>query len=69
VSLDFNAPTPIERRRRAIRTFMVRVGQVGRTSRRIRCEHTMPLFPLVLILDADGSLREDARELVDMVRA
>jgi hypothetical protein len=48
---------------------MVRVGQVGRTSRRVRCEHTMPLFPLVLILDADGALRDDTRELVELVRA
>jgi len=61
--------TPLERRKRAIATFMVRVGQVGRTARRKRCEHTLPLIPLVLILDADGTLRGDARELVERIAA
>lgn len=46
---------------------MVRVGGVGRSSR--RCEYTRPLFPLVLILDADGTLRNDARRLVERVQA
>jgi len=62
-------PTPLQRRKRAISTFMVRVGQIGRTARRKRCEHTLPLFPFVLILDADGSLRTDARCLVERIGA
>lgn len=62
-------PTPLERRKRAIGGFMVRVGQVGRTARNKRCEHTLPLFPLVLILDADGTLASECRWLVDMVSA
>lgn len=62
-------PTPLERRKRAIKTFMVRVGQVRRTMYRQRCEHTLPLFPLVLILDADVTLRTDARPLVQMVNS
>ena len=66
---DNNSRTPLERRKRAISSFMVRVGQVDRTSRRVRCEHTYPLFPLALILDADGSLRADARDLVESVHA
>ena len=64
-----DSPTPLDRRKRAIATFMVRVGQVGRTARRKRCEYTLPLIPLVLILEADGTLRGDARELVRMVAA
>jgi hypothetical protein len=41
--------------------FFLRCGQAGRG--RWRDEHTMPLFPLVLILDAEGLLA--ARHLVD----
>ena len=48
---------------------MLRVGQVGRSARRRRCEHTLPLFALVLILDADGTLAPAARGLAAMVRA
>lgn len=54
---------------RAMSSFMLRVGQIGRTAARKRCEYTLPLFPLVLILDADGTLASDARELVGKVRA
>lgn len=54
---------------RAREAFMLRVGQVGRSARRRRCEHTLPLFALVLILDADGTLAPAARGLAAMVRA
>jgi hypothetical protein len=47
----------------AIGKFFLRIGQVKTSSER-RCEWTMPLFPLPLILDADGTLAEDARYLV-----
>jgi hypothetical protein len=47
--------------------FMVRVGGVGRSSR--RCEYTAPLFPLWLILDADGTLTDDMRGLVKRTQA
>lgn len=30
-----------------------------------RCEHTLPLFPLVLLLDAEGWLADDAKRLVE----
>lgn len=48
---------------------MLTVGQVGRTARRRRCEFTAPLFPLVLILDADGTLRHDCRTIVERINA
>lgn len=45
--------------RRAQATFHVRVGQVGRSTH--RCQLTLPLFPLWLILDADGTGAEADR--------
>ncbi len=33
-----------------------------------RCQWTEPLFRLVLILEADGTLAEDARHLVEKVQ-
>jgi hypothetical protein len=42
------------RPRRAADAFFLRVDEVGETAR--RCERTLPLFPLVLILAADGTL-------------
>lgn len=59
--------TPREKRERAMHTFMVRIGQHGRATQ--RCEHTAPLFPLALILDADGTLRDEAKPLVELVAA
>lgn len=34
-----------------------------------RCELTLPLFPLWLILDADGTLPDDLRQLVERTQA
>lgn len=59
--------TPAQRSQRARGGFHARVGQVGRSTH--RCEHTVPLFPLVLILDADGSLAAEAKRLVEQVQA
>lgn len=44
--------------------FFIRVGQVGRVDDRKRDDFTLPLFPLTLILDADGTLAADARHLI-----
>ena len=46
---------------RAKRDFFLRVEQVGVATQ--RDERTLPLFPLWLILEADGTLAEDARHL------
>lgn len=48
--------------------FMTSVADVGRINDR-RCQHTIPLFPLWLILDADGTLAGDMRGLVERTRA
>lgn len=48
--------------------FFQRIGQVKQATGR-RCEHTEPLFPLWLILDADGALDEGARHLVESTQA
>lgn len=45
---------------RAAARFFVRVEQHGRATH--RCEHTLPLIPLLLILDADGTLTAGMRE-------
>lgn len=42
--------------------FFLRVGGTRRA--RQRCEHTAPLFPLWLILDADGTLAAACRPLI-----
>lgn len=47
--------------------FFIRVEQVGQATQ--RDERTLPLFPLVLILEADGTLAEDARHLFEKVQA
>lgn len=60
---------PRKRARRACSVFMGRIGQVKRTARRQRCEFTAPLFPLWLILDADGSLAGDLKPLVERTHA
>jgi len=53
---------------RARATFFVRVAQVKTATER-RCEHTMPLFPLALILEADGTLADLARHIAEKVQA
>lgn len=47
--------------------FFVRVGQVGEATS--RDERTLPLFPLWLILDADGTLAEDCKAIVERTQA
>jgi hypothetical protein len=46
-------------------TFFARVGAAGRLDDRQRDDYTLPLFPLWLILDADGTLAQELRPLVD----
>ena len=46
--------------RRAAAQFFVGVARQRKASEK-RCAHTAPLWPLLLILDADGSLRKDCR--------
>ena len=48
--------------------FFQRIGQVKTATER-RCQFTEPLFPLWLILDADGTLADDARHLVEQTQA
>ena len=60
---------PRERGHKAAASFFIRVEQVGRVARAQRCEWTEPLFPLLLILEADGTLAEDARHLLDRKKA
>lgn len=70
MKIDPNNPstwTPAYRRARARDGFHVRVGGVGRATK--RCEHTAPLFPLWLILDADGTLAGDLAPLVERTQA
>lgn len=51
----------------AKRDFFLRVEQRGVATR--RDERTLPLFPLWLILEADGMLAEDARHLFERYQA
>jgi len=67
-STENTSPTPRQRAQLCKGRFFLRIGQVKTASER-RCEHTMPLFPLALILDADGTLARDACHLVQAVRA
>ncbi len=53
--------TNSSRRARAI--FFLRIGRLRRASES-RCVHTMPLFPLALILEADGTLAAEAKRVV-----
>ena len=46
--------------RRGRAAFFLRIGQVKQATER-RCQYTMPLFSLALILDADGTLNDGAR--------
>lgn len=49
----------MEKSKVAAATFMVRVGQVGRSTE-IRDTFTRPLFSLAMILEADQTLSESA---------
>lgn len=49
--------------RKAVARFFLRIGQAGQG--RWRDEATLPLFPLPLILDAEGMLSREARHLVN----
>jgi len=51
----------VNKKRRAAAKFFVRIGAVQR--RRVNQHDTItrPLFPIWLILDADGTLAKDAR--------
>lgn len=53
--------------RKAMASFFLRVEQVGQQD--TRCEHTLPLFPLWLILEADGTLAEDAKHIFEKYQA
>lgn len=50
-----------------MRDFFLRVEQVG--TQDTRCQWTLPLFPLVLILEADGTLADDAKHLAEGYQA
>lgn len=50
-----------QKARDARRYFFLRVEQVG--AQDTRCQWTLPLFPLALILEADGTLADDASHL------
>lgn len=67
VPLTENA-SPRQRAQLCKGLFFLRIGQVKTASER-RCQVTAPLFPLALILDADGTLAADARHLVQAVQA
>lgn len=56
-----------QKSRDARRDFFLRVEQVG--TQDTRCQWTLPLFPLALILEADGTLAEDARHLFEDYQA
>lgn len=45
------------RAERAMARFHLRVGQAGRAAH--RCDYTLPLIPLLVILEADGTLRPE----------
>ena len=49
--------------RSAVRRFFLGVGRLRRASE-ARCQYTIPLFSLVLILEADRTLRVDCKHLV-----
>lgn len=68
--IDPNNPatwTPGYRKERARNSFHVRIGGVRKATR--RCECTAPLFPLWLILDADGTLAHGLAPLVERTQA
>ena len=55
------------KRRKAGARFFLRIA--GRRRATMRCENTAPLFPLWLILEADGTLARDAQHLVGGTKA
>lgn len=59
--------TPKQKYTAARRDFFLRVEQRGVATE--RDERTLPLFPLWLILEADGTLADDARHLFERYQA
>jgi hypothetical protein len=53
--------------KRARDEFFIKVGAVGKATE--RCEYTLPLFPLWLILAADGTLAPELSPLVERTQA
>lgn len=53
----------IDSARKSSARFFLKIGQAGRG--KWRDELTLPLFPLVLIMDAEGVLSSQARHLVN----
>ena len=49
--------------------FFIGVGSVSARDELIRDDYTLPLFPLPLILEADGTLATDARHLFERYQA
>ncbi len=58
--------TKPDKSKAAAAQFFLRIGQV-QASQPWRDEWTAPLFPLHLILDADGTLADDAKHLIEQV--
>lgn len=54
--------------RKSSARFFLKIGQAGRAAAP-RDEYTLPLFPLVLILDAEGLLSDEAKQLAGQVGA
>lgn len=52
----------------AVESFFLKLGPTM-IEAEARCQWTEPLFPLWLILAADGTLRDDCREIVDRTQA
>jgi len=66
--LNSEISSPATRRAAARAQFFLRIGQIKTVSER-RCEWTGSLFPLVLILEVDGTLAADLRHLPQRVAA
>lgn len=65
----FGRKSPERLARDAMATFHLGVGRAGEQHSRVRDDRTLALFPLVLILDADGTLAADVRGLVERLTA
>lgn len=50
--------------RRARSRFFLRIAKVKRATER-RCEYTMPLFSLLSILEAEGTLSDVAKRILE----
>ena len=59
--------TPKQQAQSARALFFASVEHRGKVT--ARDERTLPLFPLWLILDADGTLRDDMRDIVERTQA